>query len=599
MQALADHADLAHRELDRISNSATFARSPILRKLLAYLVYESLAGNGDKLKAYTIAVDGLGRGEDFDPQVDSYPRVQVGRLRKLLDLFYGAEGFARSERPYRLVIPVGSYRVMLEWQARAADKTQPAVIIEGDADAASDQAEPADAATQRYAMASARHGASRAESAAAAPLPSWARDGGRPLSHAMQWVSIGLIGCFAVAFTFFLLRGGPWSSDETSDEVAALADGPSVYITAEEGGGSDDPLVEQAVRMIEMRMVAFGRLHVMGANDDAEPREYRPGSYKLEVGRGDGDMLFLTLRRLNDGATIWSRELPLAEGGGLPIDQLAVTIAQIAHNFGVIATDQRTLLGDSHAPGYPCLLQYDEYRRYRTAEEASQVRACLDKSLALAPQDPEILQAVSYVTFNNADYNLGHADRKAGLQYANRALVLLGRESAAANMALARAGYFTGNCTQGLSYGERAAELNPLDPDNLALLAAYSFGCGQYDRAGELIDRSLALDPSGSELVWGTQVFLAVHDGRNAEALRIARQMTRDDNHPQPAYHMAQTMAYAANGQRAKARMAWQALLKSVGEKPDAPPAKVLKSLLNSQSTIDQAVAQLHKAGIA
>lgn len=113
MTETMDKADY-QAEFERIAQSPQFARSPVLRRLLAYLIEETLVGNGARLKAYQIAVDGLGRDEDFDPQSDSYPRVQVGRLRKMLDLFYADNGMAQVRPNARLRIPNGAYCVYFD-----------------------------------------------------------------------------------------------------------------------------------------------------------------------------------------------------------------------------------------------------------------------------------------------------------------------------------------------------------------------------------------------------------------------------------------------------------------------------------------------------
>lgn len=95
-------------ELRRIFDAPQFNHSPVMCRLLSYLVEQTLAGNGHRLKAYTIAVDGLGRDADFDARIDSYPRVQVGRLRKLLDDFYAADDAGSG---LRIGIPKGAYVV--------------------------------------------------------------------------------------------------------------------------------------------------------------------------------------------------------------------------------------------------------------------------------------------------------------------------------------------------------------------------------------------------------------------------------------------------------------------------------------------------------
>lgn len=100
-------------ELERVFRSPQFSRAPVMRKLLQFLVNETLAGRGYRLKAYQIAVDALGRDENFDPQSDSYPRVQVGRLRKLLETCYDEIEHDGNYSARRFEIPKGSYHVDL------------------------------------------------------------------------------------------------------------------------------------------------------------------------------------------------------------------------------------------------------------------------------------------------------------------------------------------------------------------------------------------------------------------------------------------------------------------------------------------------------
>src|SRR3546814_485773 len=96
------------RELAEIERSAAFVRSPVMRRLLRFIVRESEAGRGPLIKSYTVAVDGLGRSEDFDAQQDSYPRVQIGRLRKALESYYRQHQTATG---LRFDLRPGSYEI--------------------------------------------------------------------------------------------------------------------------------------------------------------------------------------------------------------------------------------------------------------------------------------------------------------------------------------------------------------------------------------------------------------------------------------------------------------------------------------------------------
>ena len=96
-------------EFERLRESQLFLRSPVLSRLLQYLVEHRLRGGRSAPKAYAIATEALGRNADFDPAVDSYPRVMVGRLRNLLDRYY-----AETPWVHRLRVPQGSYEIVVQ-----------------------------------------------------------------------------------------------------------------------------------------------------------------------------------------------------------------------------------------------------------------------------------------------------------------------------------------------------------------------------------------------------------------------------------------------------------------------------------------------------
>lgn len=95
-------------ECVNILHSPEFRRSPVMSHLLEFLVDYCVERDARGPKAYVVAVDGLGRSPSFDTNIDSYPRVQVGRLRKIIAAYY-----AEHPRSHRLHIPVGHYQVQL------------------------------------------------------------------------------------------------------------------------------------------------------------------------------------------------------------------------------------------------------------------------------------------------------------------------------------------------------------------------------------------------------------------------------------------------------------------------------------------------------
>jgi hypothetical protein len=97
--------------LERVLASRTFRSADRSRRLLDFLVRETLAGRADRLKDYTLGAEALGRGDQFDPCTDPIARVEASRLRARLDMYYATEGVAD---PLRIVVPKGGYVPVFE-----------------------------------------------------------------------------------------------------------------------------------------------------------------------------------------------------------------------------------------------------------------------------------------------------------------------------------------------------------------------------------------------------------------------------------------------------------------------------------------------------
>jgi len=93
-------------QIERLINSHVLHGSEQLCKLLRYLAEHALERPGSPLKEYQIATEVFGRPADFDPQLDSTIRVQVGRLRLKLAEYYSSEGASDS---VIVELPKGTY----------------------------------------------------------------------------------------------------------------------------------------------------------------------------------------------------------------------------------------------------------------------------------------------------------------------------------------------------------------------------------------------------------------------------------------------------------------------------------------------------------
>ncbi|HEY6292616.1 MAG TPA: hypothetical protein VI455_13790 [Terriglobia bacterium] len=104
--------------LERILRSKAFSNAEAIRHLLKFIADQSVSDSDEEIKEYTIAVEALGRPQDFDPKVDNIVRVQMRRVRQKLDEYYRLEG---AGDPVRVSIPRGHYHV--EWSLRSAKPT--------------------------------------------------------------------------------------------------------------------------------------------------------------------------------------------------------------------------------------------------------------------------------------------------------------------------------------------------------------------------------------------------------------------------------------------------------------------------------------------
>ena len=95
------------RAVKKITASDGFVRSERVKRLLEYVVSKTLSGQSGALKAYSIGLDVFGIGPDADPEKMAVVRVEMGRLRKKLELYYHTVG---ADDPIRIDIPKGNYR---------------------------------------------------------------------------------------------------------------------------------------------------------------------------------------------------------------------------------------------------------------------------------------------------------------------------------------------------------------------------------------------------------------------------------------------------------------------------------------------------------
>lgn len=105
-QAIDITAEQKRAALEAVLRSETFARSDQLKRFLKFICEMEIAGRGEEINEYAVAVDALGRSEDFSPGDDSAVRNRAYALRRKLDEIYAHE---LAHAPVRIELRKGSY----------------------------------------------------------------------------------------------------------------------------------------------------------------------------------------------------------------------------------------------------------------------------------------------------------------------------------------------------------------------------------------------------------------------------------------------------------------------------------------------------------
>ncbi len=93
-------------QVGKILASPFFSQSERLSRFLDYVVDQTINGQSDRLKGYTIGIEVFDRDKSFDPSIDAIVRVEAGRLRSKLLEYYQTDGI---NDPVLIELPKGKY----------------------------------------------------------------------------------------------------------------------------------------------------------------------------------------------------------------------------------------------------------------------------------------------------------------------------------------------------------------------------------------------------------------------------------------------------------------------------------------------------------
>ena len=401
----APFEDIAHEDIEkaltRIFAEDGFVKSPALAAFLRFVVEETLAGRGGRLKAFTIATQALQRREDFDPQTQSIVRVQAKRLRELLDAYYAGPGAAD---PIVIALPLGTYRPSV---TKRRDVAAPAP-------------EPARLASPKVDVDDMG--------------PVWAR---RLLLFAglSQGYNIMVAVIVAAALLFWLgadrLRLGASAQAPIHGPPSLVVIFPASATDAQSPPGPFAAIRARLQTRIESGLNNFDYFRTRHGSPESGPddsADYALLGSVMQIGESlEVEMRF---QRISTGELIWSRRWPGVHANDMAAaDDLARTIVSAVGDVGggVMFGEVRARIAREATPqeGYACVIRAKEFIRDRDYRNEQSVLSCLDAQILAHPQDVMALTTLSSILLaeyiNALPGSRGMADLQRALQLARRA----------------------------------------------------------------------------------------------------------------------------------------------------------------------------------
>jgi TolB-like protein len=452
--------------LARLLDNPGFPASPRRRKLLAYVVEQTLAGRASRLKAFDLAVAVLGRDERFDPQNDPIVRIEVGRLRRDLDHYYADAG---RDDPIRISIPKGHYVPAFETVSPIAAPTH----------------------------------------AAAAPRR---RGFGRHPWHA--WAAA------AACLLLLAVLAWGWAPWQTPPQAA----GPAVVVLPFEplaGGEAAQLLASGLTGELIAELMRFEGMQVFAGQLGSSGKAETPAAAVQDltylvhgtVERAPERVrVTATLTDRNTGQVLWSqsyeRSLTTSDLFDVQAELSAAIVGRLAQSYGAISEAAASQLQRNRPEtlfAYDCVQRALAYRRTFDDALYPGVRSCLEEAVR---RDPDYAAAWAMLAFAHLDAipvgeRVGSAAKadalQEGLDLARRA-VELAPDSVISLESLAALLYWSGEIAEAERLQRRAIALSPNNPQSSALLGWRLLAQGRHDEAAELLQK--ALDISASPPPW-------------------------------------------------------------------------------------------------
>jgi TolB-like protein len=434
-------------QLERILTCVQFAPAESARKLLRFVVEETLAGRGARLKEYTLATEVFGRDASFDPKTNPAVRVEASRLRRRLEHYYLTLG---RRDPVLIEVPRGTYAPVFHPHADVLHLEQDLAELRKSPDSDEDAA---------------------------------------------SWIG-PLPGGPSIVVLPFQTLGGPdsvFGDGITVEIVTALSRFRELHLI-----GRSTAFRHRGQRDVAQLRAELGAEYVLsGSVRRAEDRV----RVHAELSSGaDGSLVW---------AEEYERRLS-AEAIFEVQDEIAGrVVATIAQPHGVIARPE--LVATQRKPperldAYDCLLLFYDYAANRSPEGHARMQAALAEELRENPEVAALWAATSFVHIDtwrfgyNASTSREEA-RERGVEAARRA-VKLDPLHALGYHALMLGCFACGDLKGFREAGKRCLDLNPNDSDVLADYGLHLTMSDEWASGMLLLKVALSLNPEPADWFW-------------------------------------------------------------------------------------------------
>lgn len=519
------NTDDIRTQLARILSSEEFPQVGRSVSFLVYVVEEALAGRGDRIKGYSIAIEVFKRPEGFT-QDDPVVRIEAGRLRRALERYYLVAG---QGDPVTIEVPKGGYAPSFTWKASA--------VSEGNDDKVS-------------------VGGSRRR----LYLP-WRK---------IMPMAIG--GALAIGVVTMVLALSAHIAVQSKRSPAI--DGPTLVIVPFVSFSEDPQAALYATGLTEELLTAlprfkeikvFGRETSKSLSPETETARVRDelGARFLLKGavRVSGNAVRVTARLLDTDTNeiIWSQtyddKIQTRDMFAIQSDVANKVATAVAQPYGIIAQAIVAKPPPNDLGSYGCTLPFYAYRAELSAIRHAEVRECLESAVGRFPTFATAWAMLSIIyldedrfKFNPSNDASSPIDRS--LQAARRA-VQLDPGNARAQQALMTALFFMQNVPEALRVGEQALLTTPNDTELLGEFGTRVAMSGAWQRGATLLDQAIALNPGGGGYYHGTRALAAymLHDDKTAVI-----EIRQADLQKFPLFHAVAAIIYVDAGMMEEAR---------------------------------------------